>query len=113
MAHTPTPYSFEELYSGIIYVRSKHNGFICKLDAGSAQELGTNRSNAEFIVRACNSHDDLVAALEDAINTLEWVFGCTSPNMDEFEKGIERAKNSLAEAKAVQPLTKEQEDDCI
>jgi hypothetical protein len=63
MKHTPTPWRvaieppYEEsarIFSGDIYLGSLGN---------SDQTKDETRANAEFIVRAVNSHDALVAAL--------------------------------------------------
>lgn len=56
-AHTPTPWE-SEAFNGNIR--------IFKANAGIAVACGCNgEANAAFIVRACNSHAKLVAALED------------------------------------------------
>lgn len=39
---------------------------MCSADASDGISLQTAQANAEFIVRACNAHDELVAALEEA-----------------------------------------------
>ena len=62
MNHTPTPYKIG--YHAHDGIRIEVNG--CSI----ANVWGkNNEANAEFIVRACNSHDELVGALEE-INTI-------------------------------------------
>jgi len=64
--HTKTPWKS----SGIVITSgngSKLVALACdKPDGAFPTEL--NRANAAFIVRACNVHDELYAALEAAIN---------------------------------------------
>ena len=57
--HTPTPWFATDLRQ----VRS-HVGFVA-LTSGSDFNVAIEEANAAFIVRACNSHDALVAALRD------------------------------------------------
>jgi hypothetical protein len=59
--HTPTPW-FDD-GRGAIYVPDPDN------DLGGIVVANVKAADATFIVRACNAHDDLVAA---ARKTLEW-----------------------------------------
>ena len=43
--------------------------------------------------------DELLAALEDAVETIEWINGCTSPAVDEIEKAIREGNSAIAKAK--------------
>lgn len=52
---------------------------------------------------SCNAHDDLVAALEDALSTIEWMAGCTSPAEDEVDRAITELRTAIAKAKG-QPM---------
>ncbi len=67
--HTPTPWEADELRiwsaagSDPIYIASLK--FAADNDCPVQAEV-----NGEFIVRACNSHDELVAALTDCIESL-------------------------------------------
>lgn len=58
--HTPTPYSSRPSISGetTVIAAGKHKNYII----ASVAEI----ENAEFIVRACNARDELVAALGKA-----------------------------------------------
>lgn len=53
-------------------------------------------ANAEFIVRACNAHDDLVAALEEAIVILERLD--TVQHLAPFPQ-LDTARAAIAKAK--------------
>ena len=61
-----------------------------------------NAANAEFIVRACNSHDDLLAALKEAIATIKVFHG--KPAWDIYERcapEMQRFKAAIAKAEGV------------
>jgi hypothetical protein len=55
--HTPTPWHIDEHGD----IRCENDSVICDL-AGYSDA----KENAEFIVRACNAHDDLVAITKAA-----------------------------------------------
>lgn len=59
-------------------------------------------ANAQFIIRAANSHDDLVAACEALVKfrrptKRDWDNGAVR---DEFDAIVEAAKDALKKAKA-------------
>ena len=68
---------------------------------GDADEA---KANARFIVQACNSHDDLVAALEHAVVAIEMVIR-NRPQIEQAPTNIaldviaEEARAALAKAK--------------
>ena len=43
--------------------------------------------------------DELLAALEDAVETIEWMNGCISPAVDEVEKAIREGNSAISKAK--------------
>lgn len=59
--HTPTPWRKAGQFATV-----QAPGRACICDCGSRSDL-TAQANAEFIARACNSHADLLAALEEII----------------------------------------------
>lgn len=65
--HTPGPWVTDERhnYPCDIYANSENGeeliAIACDLDDGGAM---TDEANARFIVRACNSHEELLAALK-------------------------------------------------
>lgn len=88
--HTPTPWEYvpsNENHGA--YVVAPHGGDICDCYAmsnpySSAVCNGGNSypipfqgyeadANAEFIVRACNAHDELVMALQDGRTQIEYL----------------------------------------
>lgn len=42
-----------------------------------------------------NTSHDLLKALENARDTLQWIYGCSEPNREEIEKAIEEATNAI------------------
>lgn len=81
MAHTPTPWKMKQkdyadkLCSGFIMSRASEI-FISHSDKASETWTCTGLAtpegvaNAEFIVQACNAHDDLVKACETSLENL-------------------------------------------
>lgn len=61
--HTPTPWHGECTISGDVVIHTENREELFILQNGSCSE---NKATAAFIVRACNSHDELVKALETA-----------------------------------------------
>ena len=69
MKHTPTPWKYEaqkgsdsryEIYSDGAWIATVYHGY-------GQPDLNETHSNAEFICRAANCHDDLLEALENMI----------------------------------------------
>ncbi len=76
--HTPTPWEWEKIENAAWSdygpnLRSVAMGSPKVLSAWGHDAWGVdvNDANAEFIVRACNSHDELVSALEAALHALD------------------------------------------
>lgn len=55
---------------------------------------------AKHIVELTEQRDKLLAALESARDTIEWMHGCTAPADDEVERAILEANAAVAEGKA-------------
>lgn len=107
--HTPTPWYKVQEFANRWAIEYRKDGFVplslakititcCEVSGGKDEE---NSANAAFIVRACNSHDDLVAALEKCVEALKdasfKVTGDICPMFDEPRKDAEAV---LAKAKA-------------
>ena len=78
MEHTPTPWSIDKLPTRICVAgRKGFSGDYRVADAHQSPQLAfTPRheeavANAAFIVKAVNSHDELVAALKNVANTYD------------------------------------------
>lgn len=70
--HTPLPWQLDQYDDeNIIYVEGDEGDSFpsCyqEIAKNDDWEDGENRANAEFIVRACNNHYDLIEALEEAL----------------------------------------------
>lgn len=96
--HTPTPFPLPLRVNG-----SELTTAIWVEDANGKRVLTVKNceidlERAEFIVRACNSHDALVAALEELLEHVEWrrriAHETTGPN-----DCTHRARAALALAK--------------
>lgn len=70
--HTPTPWRIVETNLGLAIVGADIEDLAAlpqgKWGPGSAEQ---KKANADFIVRACNAHDDLLAALETLLADAE------------------------------------------
>ncbi len=65
MEHTPTPWGFERSGPGTIEITATQEGHAhlsCIAEVLGPVELNAE-ANADFIVRACNAHEDLLEAL--------------------------------------------------
>lgn len=58
--HTQGPY----VADGTKVMHANDMDFVADCDSGNPADSLTDAANAEFIVRACNAHDDLLAALQ-------------------------------------------------
>ena len=63
--HTPGPWQWHPL-GKLYFVPQKDFSVICNVGINQNVACSIKESDAEFIVRACNSHDALLAALEGA-----------------------------------------------
>lgn len=71
--HTPTPWHIvppDEPYADITIAGARDIARLWLDDAPVHDFNCQQSSNAEFIVRAVNAHDDLLAACEDALSTM-------------------------------------------
>lgn len=112
--HTPTPWTIETVQTsvGFVYkigpfpwIGDKVNHACIYVDYNN--NAPTLKANAEFIVRACNAHDDLVDALEAVLEAYrdqmsqEYDFRASSWE-DRPDEVRDNAINVLAKAKSVQ-----------
>lgn len=59
--HTPTPWHVAKDDPAAIF--NSMGGYVTRIDGNAVQTRAAIEGNAAFIVRACNAHDELVAAL--------------------------------------------------
>ncbi|OSP50050.1 hypothetical protein B7G55_19805 [Aeromonas hydrophila] len=48
---------------------------------------------------ALNQRDELLEALNEAVETIEWMHGCSSPARNEVEEAIQEGRAAIAKAK--------------
>lgn len=100
--HTPIPWEVKSIGHNI-YIETvsmkPDGGFICDLQADehdTPEERSRIQATAEFIVRACHSHDDLLAACIQALETIRWYkengLSGQDYNIHELEGAIANAK---------------------
>lgn len=112
--HTPGPWHTERGLSstGATPIRDAERvnvAWVCGSDAidGTPQKA---KANAEFIVRACNAHDELVAALEKQVAHTEQLAGMANRFAAQLGLGkkvnpedwTDQARAALAKAKGQQ-----------
>lgn len=83
--HTPTPWHL----AGDSLIVEEHGISIAQM-LNRGTETPSPRANAEFIVRACNSHDALLDACQEAIHCLIY-----EPKEDEGIRCFEKLKAAI------------------
>lgn len=76
---------------------------ILRLSYGTLLGQKIALADAEFIVRACNSHDDLLAELKGCVEVLEWMHAELGPHhctvgCPDIGKKTDRALAAIAKA---------------
>ena len=94
-SHTPGPWAIGKKYKSDIYTSGGGKLIARTVSSAGIMSLATD-ADAAFIVRAVNAHDDLVAALQEAL-----------PYLDELYKlntyaGVTALKMRAAITKAIQ-----------
>jgi hypothetical protein len=89
--HTATPWTLIGKQGTAIWAGDE----IVATVEGSRTNHATARATAEFIVLACNAHDDLVAALKEAVHVIERIKPPENGNGT-----IVRARDALIKAAA-------------
>ena len=97
-SHTPGPWK-QHATPGKIYASVRGADGRCVADCGSRSDV-IAQANAEFIVRACNAHDDLLEALEACERALDEAYfaepdGCGCLACESLRK----ARAAIAKAK--------------
>jgi hypothetical protein len=69
--HTPGPWRYEKRGDGSVGIWAQNDTKVIGMTAGWESEFEEpTEANAEFIVRACNSHDELLEALHRTLALL-------------------------------------------
>lgn len=108
--HTPTPWIYipnERFRPGTVLIwtsRGPGYGAVAELSGPNPypDTVALHEANAEFIVRACNAHDDLLSAAKDLLEAIRaegcvgWVFdemrGMTARQAATLRAAIARAE---------------------
>lgn len=97
-AHTPTPwYTGEGKAARIVYAQHGFAVADATIYHARIEPVMEAEENAAFIVRACNAHDDLVAALQAAVARVEIANAEGDPIMSAW---LPDARAALAKAVA-------------
>lgn len=102
---TVGPWSVSEDSAGCLIVLDEDpesdliGALICRM-AEQHKSNGSAKANAEFIARACNTHDQLLLALKSIIAMCDdGVFVCvSSEDESNYDSAIEHARNAIAKA---------------
>jgi hypothetical protein len=106
--HTPLPWTVQsnDPY-GDVYVygrgrkQGRHKQLVAQVWSGVDRSTEVATANADFIVLACNAHDELVAALRGLNETTERYIAAPSiDHMNALTEGLRFARAALAK---VQP----------
>lgn len=99
--HVPTPWSITEHRQVIDGNGSTVSVAGIAFPCGYVDPAGRESANAEFIVRACNSHNSLVEACREAVIQLRYLddkfmpTGTTSCTISRIEAAIKSAEEGL------------------
>lgn len=100
--HTPTPYHVGEGKASIIIYDSRGNAIADAKTFHGKHEDGQAEANAAFIVRACNSHAELLEALETLLKQYDILLDeLTEEEFSGYPEVI-AARAALAKAKGEQ-----------
>jgi hypothetical protein len=91
---TPEPWKRSERIGYTIRITARGRG-IAFIDTPSIALDHEDEANAEFIVRACNAHDDLLAALEGALRGI--INPCAHPTAQQAR--IKQARAAIVKAR--------------
>lgn len=106
MGHTPTPWRIDEGDLGIIRgpggmiadVRGQEGHYFCP-----KRDQRERIDNAEFIIRACNCHDDLLAACKKLIEIWHRAGPLGSYQMEKFDIPVRMAEMAIDKAEGREP----------
>lgn len=103
---SPRPWKWGDGDSGIW--DANDYGVLAANSSGSACWLGVKQADAAFIIRAVNAHDELVSALEDALEACRELSrqgwgDCIGLEDDENYPGYARARSLLTRIKGGTP----------
>ena len=80
MNHTPRPWTISERRIGSEYVITAPGAIIGRI---------CGEANARFVVRACNSHEELLEAAKALLNVID------TKTTDDFARGLEQPEREV------------------
>ena len=103
MSHTPTPWAVQES-EGIIWIsengKRERSVVYPRGSLGGKETVDIFKQNAEFIVLACNLHDDLIAAVKAFIEYDNSDVNDGVTMMLNYSDAINKCRDVLAKAGA-------------
>lgn len=101
--HTPGPWTESKAYAGTIHGTRAGKQTAYAVAAAHGMTTAEQDANAEFIIRACNSHAELVAALEMAVERLDYTVSAlargTSVSIGSLQNCAAEACAAIAKSK--------------
>jgi hypothetical protein len=101
VSHTPTPWSVQAINGTMDREIKlfKQPNYLYSPMPGVRVKGHNAEANAEFIVRACNAHDELVAALEVAFTMAKRTYhaGHNVPELEQIQRAIAKAKQNQSD----------------
>ncbi len=102
MKHAPTPYRIQPYVDGIDILDA--DGLpVAHIADRAIHMIDIPPSNSAFIVRACNCHDELVAAMTAMLDTHGMHGPCKMNNCSECKHARSKATLAIAKATGVTP----------
>jgi hypothetical protein len=97
MRHSSLPFKIHHIAgSDVLNIADAEGKDFCEVDSSYT---GCAKMNAEFIVRACNSHDELLAALEGLFLMNEDEAMLKSIEPQRMEDVLNAARDAITKAK--------------
>lgn len=94
--HTPTPWKYQRQIESDFISGRNHPTYPIYTNGGKFGNPAEAKSeaDAEFIVRACNSHDDLLAACSEAVEILSVYLPESLPTLKAIKAAVDKAKGA-------------------
>lgn len=94
MNHTPTPW----MYEGFGHISNADGTVLVMSEKAS-------RDDAEFIVRACNAHEELLAAAKMIVDAMGYALESDAPRIDwdKVRTAVPMMEKAIAKAKGGKP----------
>ncbi|MFM5431434.1 hypothetical protein ACET9P_11135 [Aeromonas veronii] len=97
--HTPGPWERSKKTDGNWWHIGAGNQAVAAVHAASKKRNEPYASMFEANANLIAAAPELLAALEEAVETIEWMNGCSSPARNEVEEAIREGRAAIAKAK--------------